>query len=72
MLDRLRVRDRESPETARRRFDGQILVDSWAAPGRAMVEQSGQQDTTPWWWSKKEAEQSSDFFMEMARSRGMV
>lgn len=72
MLDRLNVRDRESPQTARRRFDGQIGVRDWAAPGRQRAESSGQQDTTPWWWSKEEAEQSTDFFMEMARAKGMV
>jgi hypothetical protein len=72
MLDRLNVRDRENPETARRRFDGQISVRDWAAPGRPMAEDSVQQEPTPWWWSKEEADQSTSFFMNMARSKGMV
>lgn len=72
MLERLNVRERESPGTARRRFDGQLGVKGWATPDNPVIESSGQQDTTPWWWSKEEAAQSTDFFMEMARAKGMV
>src|SRR3546814_7369128 len=32
MLTRLSVRDNEKPETARKRFDGQLAVHAWARP----------------------------------------
>lgn len=72
MLDRLMVRDRESPETARRRFDGQLDVRAWETFNRPMVRPVKDEKPAPWWWSQAEADQSSSFFMDMARARGMV
>jgi hypothetical protein len=72
MLTRLKVNDNEKPETARKRLDGQLGIQAWATPGQPMTEPEPEQERTPWWWNKAEANQSADFFMEMARARGMV
>jgi hypothetical protein len=72
MVTRLNVRDKEKPEAARKRFDGQLGVHAWATPGHPMTEPDPGEQKTPWWWSKAEADQSSQVFMEMARARGMV
>lgn len=72
MLQRLAVRDNEKPETARKRFDGQLGVRAWATPGSETPTTDPQEASTPWWWSKAEADQSSRAFMEMARAKGMI
>lgn len=72
MLTRLNTRDNEKPETARRRFDGQLSVRAWATPGRPMAEPDPQAEPTPWWWDKAEADHSTQVFMDMARARGLV
>lgn len=61
MLQRLNVRDSETPETARRRFDGQLGVRSWAAPGNDVTEPEQIEAATPWWWDG--AEQASQSFL---------
>lgn len=61
MLTRLNVRDKEKPEAARRRFDGQLSVRAWAAPGHPMAEPEPGQPKTPWWWDG--AEQASQSFL---------
>jgi hypothetical protein len=72
MVQRLTVRDNEKPETARKRFDGQLGVRAWATPGGEIPESDPQETPTPWWWSKAEADQSSQAFMDMARAKGMI
>jgi hypothetical protein len=72
MLTRLNVRDNEKPDAARRRFDGQLGVRAWAAPGSETRETDPAQAATPWWWNQTEADQSADMFMEMARAKGMI
>lgn len=72
MLTRLKVSDNEKPETARKRFDGQLGVQAWARPGQPMAAPEPGQQRTPWWWNQTEADQSTDFFMEMARAKGMI
>lgn len=61
MLQRLNIRDNEKPETARRRFDGQLAVRAWSRPGHPMTEADPQQQGTPWWWSG--AEDASQSFL---------
>lgn len=71
MLTRLNVREKEKPETARRRFDGQLSVRAWQTPGSD--QQTEQRDpTAPWWWDDREAERSTQEFMAMARAKGMI
>jgi hypothetical protein len=72
MLQRLSVRENEKPETARRRFDGQLGVRAWATPTREMADPDAVDANVPWWWSQAEVDQSTQLFMEMARARGMV
>jgi hypothetical protein len=61
MLQRLHVRDKEKPENARRRFDGQLTVRAWGRPGKPMTEPDPQQQATPWWWAG--AEDASQSFL---------
>jgi len=72
MLPRLIVREHEKPETARRRFDGQLTVRRWETPGVQLPEETPQEKNAPWWWSKAEAEASTREFMAMARAKGMI
>lgn len=72
MLQRLTVRDDEKPEAARKRFDGQLGVHAWHAPGHETPEPAAAAQATPWWWNQTDADQSSQVFMEMARAKGMV
>lgn len=72
MLNRLIVRDNEQPEAARRRFDSQLHVPNWGTPAQQRSDPPPAETAAPWWWDKKQAEQSTDFFMQMARERGMV
>lgn len=73
MIQRLAVRDNETPERARKRFDGQLGVRDWATPGNEVIEfQPRDPNTpkTPWWWDN--AEDATQPFMELARAKGMV
>lgn len=72
MLTRLNVRDKEKPETARRRFDGQLSVRAWASPGHPMADPVPEAERTPWWWDRTEAEQSAQAYMDQARAKGMI
>lgn len=70
MLQRLNVREKEKPEAARKRFDGQLGVRAWATPGTEAKEPEPRDPKAPWWWDN--AEEASQPFMAMARARGMV
>jgi len=72
MLQRLTVRDNEKPETARKRFDGQLRVRAWQTPGSKTEEPEQHEPKAPWWWSRAEADQSTQVFMELARARGRI
>lgn len=72
MIQRISVRDNETADTARRRFDGQLDVRAWATPSNDLTPTSDTDTRTPWWWNKAEADQSTQVFMEMARAKGMV
>ena len=73
MVQRLAVRENEKPETARKRFDGQLGVRDWATPGTELKETAPRDPNAPkvpWWWDS--AEDASQPFMDMARAKGMV
>jgi hypothetical protein len=73
MVQRLNVRENETPERARKRFDGQLGVRDWATPGKeakATTPQAPNAPKVPWWWDS--AEDATQPFMDMARARGMV
>jgi hypothetical protein len=67
MLDRLDIREGQTPEAARKRFDGQLGVSAWATPGRERRAPEPVEQGAPWWWHG--AEEASDSFF---RSMGVV
>ena len=60
MLQRLIIREGQTEEQARTRFDADLGVSAWALPGRERREPEPVQDPgAPWWWtSAEEASQS--------------
>lgn len=63
MLTRLSVRENEKPDTARKRFDGQLGVRNWALPGAPHKEPDQTRDPkAPWWWEG--AEDASQTFLK--------
>jgi len=67
MTQRINVREGQTAEAARRQFDGQLGVSSWAAPGRPMTEPEPRDAGAPWWWQG--AEEASDSFL---KSMGVI
>lgn len=62
MLQRLIVRDGQSEEQARARFDADLGVSAWAVPGRdRRPMQPKADDGAPWWWHG--AEDASQSFL---------
>jgi hypothetical protein len=62
MLQRLIVREGQSEEQARARFDADLGVSAWALPGRERAEMQQTKDTgAPWWWTG--AEDASQAFL---------
>lgn len=61
MLQRLHVREGQSADDARKRFDAQLGVPSWSVPGREPVPAVGRDPSAPWWW--QDAEQASQSFL---------
>lgn len=66
MVQRLTVRERETPERARKRFDGQLGVRAWATPGTQPKPVQPRDPKAPWWWEG--AEDASQTFL---RSMGV-
>jgi hypothetical protein len=66
MVQRLHVRERETPERARKRFDGQLGVRTWAVPGTQRQDTTPRDPKAPWWWDG--AEDASQAFL---RSMGV-
>ncbi|MDT0387810.1 hypothetical protein [Streptomyces dubilierae] len=62
MLQRLIVREGQTEEQARARFDADLGVSAWALPGveRRAAEQEIEPDA-PWWWHG--AEDASQSFL---------
>jgi hypothetical protein len=62
MLQRLIVRDGQTEEQARARFDADLGVSAWALPGRERREvEQRPDDGAPWWWHG--AEDASQSFL---------
>lgn len=61
MLTRLNVREGQTPDAARKRFDGQLGVSAWAAPGNEVKEPEPVDPRAPWWWQG--AEEASNSFL---------
>jgi hypothetical protein len=61
MVQRLTVRERETPERARQRFDGHLGVRAWATPGTEYQPAQQRDPKTPWWWEG--AEDASQTFL---------
>jgi hypothetical protein len=70
MVQRLNVRDKETPERARQRFDGQLGVRAWTVPGMEQHKPEQRDPKAPWWWDT--AEEATQTWVAMARARGMV
>jgi hypothetical protein len=63
MIERLPVRENEQPDTARRRFDGQLGVRNWTTPSTAYKPPEQPRDPkAPWWWEG--AEDASQSFLQ--------
>lgn len=62
MVQRLPVRENEKPDTARKRFDGQLGVRNWAMPGNEQHEPEPRDPKAPWWWDS--AEDASQSFLK--------
>lgn len=62
MLQRLIVRDGQTEEAARARFDADLGVSAWATPGHARrALEPTSDDGAPWWWTG--AEDASQSFL---------
>ena len=64
MLQRVNVREGQTAEQARKRFDGQLGVRAWATPGTEARELEPRDPKAPWWWDNAE-EASSSFLAAM-------
>ena len=54
MVQRLAVRENEKPETARKRFDGQLAVRAWTTPGTDGKTPDQRDPKAPYWWDGDE------------------
>jgi hypothetical protein len=64
MIQRLNVREGQTPEAARKRFDGQLGVPGWETPGHEAREPEPREAGAPWWWTSAE-DASQDFLKSM-------
>lgn len=64
MVQRLAVRDNETPDRARQRFDGQLGVRNWASPSNELKESQPRDPKAPWWWDGPE-DASQSFLASM-------
>jgi len=62
MIQRLGVRDNETPDRARKRFDGQLGVRAWTTPGTQQKQPQPRDPKAPWWWDG--AEDASQSFLK--------
>lgn len=67
MLQRLRVRDGQSAEDARKVLDSMLMVGGWAIPGSAPRAVEARDPRAPWWWTTDD--DASDSFL---KSMGVV
>lgn len=61
MVQRLSHRENERPDTARKRFDGQLDVRTWTVPGAEHQTPEPRDPKAPWWWDG--AEDASQSFL---------
>jgi hypothetical protein len=63
LLPRLTVPEGSTPEAARRRFDREMAVGTWAVPGRELdvSVRDDQEPGAPWWWEGDE--EAADSFL---------
>jgi hypothetical protein len=62
MLQRLNVREGQTEEQARARFDADLGTSAWALPGRERRDMEQKPDDgAPWWWHG--AEDASQGFL---------
>jgi len=61
MLQRLIIRDGQTEEQARAKFDADLGVSAWAVPGHERRPAAPQPDGAPWWWTG--AEDASQSFL---------
>ncbi|KAF2774615.1 hypothetical protein [Streptomyces sp. OM5714] len=62
MLQRLIIRDGQTEEAARAKFDADLGVSAWASPGHTRRElEPTPDDGAPWWWTG--AEDASQSFL---------
>lgn len=61
MLQRLVIRQGQTEEQARARFDADLGVSAWARPGRARREVQVVENNAPYWWHG--AEDASQSFL---------
>jgi len=61
MLQRVRVRDGQSAEDARRSLESVLGVAGWETPGRGRRPVAPRDPRAPWWWHS--AEEASDTFL---------
>lgn len=70
MLQRLIIRDGQTEEQARARFDADLGVSAWAVPGRERKTVETKPDSgAPWWWTGAE-DASQSFLTAMGVSLG--
>lgn len=62
MLQRLRVREGQSAEDARKTLDSMLSVGGWTVPGSDPKPVAARDPRAPWWWT--DAEDASDSFLK--------
>ena len=70
MVQRLSVRENEKPETARKRFDGQLAVRAWTTPSTRDKTPDQRDPKAPYWWDG--AEDATNTWVAMARAEGKI
>ncbi|WP_460071070.1 hypothetical protein [Streptomyces sp. YKOK-I1] len=61
MVQRLNVGENETPDRARRRFDGELGVRDWTTPRTEYAKPEPRDPKAPWWWDG--AEDASQSFL---------
>ena len=61
MLQRLIVREGQTEEQARAKFDADLGVSAWARPGHERRDMQPVTNSAPWWWTG--AEDASQSFL---------
>lgn len=62
MLQRLRIREGQSAENARKTFDDMLSVGGWTVPGSEPKQVKARDPRAPWWWTTDE--DASDSFLQ--------